>query len=180
MICLSAGVYSSTLGLTGSVSFLSLFGKSGSNLNSQLNIVSLKIFLFVFVQVRFVDQRSKKRLVNFRSSKLPMGYYICSGIDPATVSHVKYKVHGIVEISSIILNILIYARIKIYQNPKILPFSLKTNQPVLKKCLFLQVSISPTLSQQLFRTKVKQGACLYLQFRFKCFCRKEIGQKSSW
>jgi hypothetical protein len=109
-----------------------------------------------------------------------MGYYICSGIDPATVSHVKYKVHGIVEISSIILNILIYARIKIYQNPKILPFSLKTNQPVLKKCLFLQVSISPTFYQQLFRTKVKQSAKLVstCSLGLNVFVARKLGRKA--
>ena len=77
-------------------------------------------------------------MVHFRVPRQPLGYNICSGIDPATVSNLEYKVYGIVELSSLILNLFIYARIKIYQNPKTLPFFLTFSQPVLKKCLFFK------------------------------------------
>jgi hypothetical protein len=41
------------------------------------------------------------------------------------------------------------------------------------------VTILPTFYEQLFLTKVKQGAFLYLQFRLKHFWFKGIGRKTT-
>ena len=40
------------------------------------------------------------------------------------------------------------------------------------------MSISPTVYEQLFRSKVFQAAFLYLQLRYVFFWRKEIGTKA--
>ena len=40
-------------------------------------------------------------------------------------------------------------------------------------------SISPTIYEQLFHTKVFGAAFLYLHYRFKLFRRKEIGAKAA-
>jgi hypothetical protein len=43
----------------------------------------------------------------------------------------------------------------------------------------VQVSISPTFYAQLFQTRAKQAAFLYLKFGFKRLLRKEIGRKAA-
>ncbi len=68
----------------------------------------------------------------------PLGYYICSGYDPSIISNLKLKAYGVVELSSLMLNLVICARIKIFRNPKIQPLSLNKSEPVLKKGLFLK------------------------------------------
>ena len=46
----------------------------------------------------------------------PIGYYICSGIDPTEQLKTPLKIYGVLEISSMLLNIFIWIRIKVYKS----------------------------------------------------------------
>ena len=50
------------------------------------------------------------------STRQPLGYYICSGIDPTEDFKKPLKIYGAVEIFSFLLNLIIYIPIKIYKS----------------------------------------------------------------
>jgi len=45
----------------------------------------------------------------------PIGYYICSGIDPTEQLKIPLKIYGVQEISCLLLNVSIWIRIKIFK-----------------------------------------------------------------
>ena len=52
---------------------------------------------------------------HFLAPRQPLGYYICSGIDPTIYLKLPLKIYGALEIGSLILNTLIFLRINLFK-----------------------------------------------------------------
>jgi hypothetical protein len=78
------------------------------------------------------------------SPRLPIGFYICSGSDPAQVFKTPLKIYGIVEIGSVLLNLVICVRIKLYKQKEV--SAAPSSQSCVRKSLFLQDVESQSLS----------------------------------
>lgn len=53
---------------------------------------------------------------HFAIPRQPIGYYICSGIDPTEHLKTPLSVYGLLEVSSLLLNVFIWIRIKIFKS----------------------------------------------------------------
>ena len=60
------------------------------------------------------------------SARQPLGYYICSGINPTNAFKKPLQIYGVVEIFSFLLNLIIYVRIKIHKTAHRLPSAVST------------------------------------------------------
>ena len=70
-------------------------------------------FIIIWVQgFGFISQLTWHLII----PRQPLGYYICSGIDPTEHLKTPLMIYGLVEISSILLNFIIWIKIKIYKN----------------------------------------------------------------
>ena len=89
------------------------------------------LFIDIWVQgFGFISQLSWHLII----PRQPLGYYICSGIDPTELLKTPLKIYGLVEISSILLNVFICIRIKIYKSKE---KSLNVGLMSCQKSLFL-------------------------------------------
>ena len=76
-------------------------------------------------------------------TRQPIGYYICCGVNPTEHLKTPLKVYGLLEITSILLNVFIWMRIKMYKGKEM---SQDLGAVVCRKSLFLaevdQMSLS--------------------------------------
>jgi hypothetical protein len=57
----------------------------------------------------------------FKAPRQPLGYYICSGIDLTEAFKTPLKIYGVVELSSLVVNIYVYIRIRKFKNTSMAP-----------------------------------------------------------